>query len=195
MTPLSQYESALLAGTAGGASPDASALNRLREELGLSRSLAAEIERHCRRAGAAGASPSASRAYAMPATGARRIYVTSLAAGIGVAFVLYFVIFDHLSETMLATVSPLWVALLAFGAYGLIAEHLWKKAALGQIDSPGDAAYEALAPWRLLGLVGMLVVLPLFVSRARSSLTAALVGSAIWLVLLLVFFVVVFPNL
>lgn len=134
-------------------------------------------------------------------TRVRLVYPLLIVTGAALAGLLYLVAFDRLSETMLVRLTPAWFFCLTFGIFGYVAEKLLDRLA----DGRAQTVAEAYRGWRgdiflehpLPALILALMLFPLgsWRSRTSSSLLIACVGSAVWGILLLVFFSFVFPAL
>jgi len=131
----------------------------------------------------------------------RAIYPALILIGVVIALFIYGFAFDSLSETALVRLTPLWFFSITFGGFGYLAEKLLPQVTSGQAKTLA----EAYRGWReaffdehpLAGLLLGLLLFPFsyFYFRTRSSLLIAFAGSAVWGVLLLVFFNGIFPAL
>ena len=132
-------------------------------------------------------------------TRVRFIYPLLIAAGLLVAVFIFGLAFDRLSETTLVRLTPIWFFLIVFGIYGYVAEKLLASVYSGESASVpaalGKWLKQTISQHPLFGLLAALLLFPFLLTKARSSLLAALLGSLVWGVLLLIFFEFVFPAL
>ena len=127
------------------------------------------------------------------------LYPILLAAGIAVVFYIYLFAFDDLSEDQLVGLTPLWFFLIIFGLYGYFAEFLMSRIIVGK----GKNIPEAYSKWvpefierhPFWGMLLALILSPFSFIKTRNSLLIAFTGSAIWGILLLIFFMGIFPAL
>jgi hypothetical protein len=127
------------------------------------------------------------------------LYPILLILGIAIAIYIYGFAFDDFSETELVSLTPLWFFFIIFGFYGYFAEYLMKKV----ISHKGGNLSDAYKRWTVkflklhlfLGVLGMIFLLPFAFIRTRNSLLIAFAGSALWGILLLIFFQAIFPAL
>lgn len=126
----------------------------------------------------------------------RYLYGTLILIGFGIAFYLYVIAFNHLSETTLVRLTPTWVFPLVFGIYGLVAEHLLPVIEAGKARDYAQAVREWAPSFDNWAPLILLLLLPfLILGKWRSSLVVSLAASLFWALLLVVFFEVVFPKL
>lgn len=129
----------------------------------------------------------------------KALYPILLFLGIAIAVYIYGFAFDDFSETQLVSITPLWFFFIIFGGYGYFAEFLMKRV----IDGEGDNLNDAYKRWTFkflkfsfaLGILAMIVLVPFAFIRTRNSLLIAFAGSALWGILLLIFFQAIFPAL
>ncbi len=134
------------------------------------------------------------------------VYQLCILIGIGIFVYFYFFNFDNMSETQLVNAVLYWYTPIAFGLYGLIAFRI-KKRIPGTEKSVLMYMFSGKDPVILIllillgisGLIGLLVLLiPLLlfnVKKTSYDLSVAFVGAVILLLLLLAFFLVLWPSL
>ena len=125
------------------------------------------------------------------------IYSIALILGIIVAVYVYVFNFEDFSETELITITPVWIFPLVFGYYGFIAQWLQTKLKNSEHENVAKLMYSVsrkLSPIFLRPIFNLLH-LPLFIVNNNKPMVSALVGSAMWVILLVVFFVLIFPSL
>jgi hypothetical protein len=134
---------------------------------------------------------------AAPAGKARRaFYTTLIVLGAGSAMVIYTVLFDSLSETMLVRISPLWIFPVVFGYYGLVAQRMEARLQETHLDTVSDVLLSVIKEIGWMGQVfALLIHAPFLLVKSRQPWVTALVGSLIWAIALALFFGVVFPTL
>jgi len=129
----------------------------------------------------------------------RFIYPLLIAAGCLLMFYIYGVAFDRLSETTLVRLTPLWFFLIVFGIYGYVAEKLLAAVYAGEsADVPaalGKWLRQTISRHPLFGIFAAVLLFPFLLIKAKSSLPVAFIGSMLWGILLLLFFVFAFPAL
>src|SRR5688572_30937644 len=84
----------------------------------------------------------------------KTVFLVSLLGGLVLAGIIYFVLFDQLSETMLVQLSGLWFLPFVFGFYGLLARSVVKS------PNTSAAATETTAPIFAIIVKGIARVLP-----------------------------------
>jgi hypothetical protein len=135
-------------------------------------------------------------ATAPPGKGARAFYATLIALGLGSAMVIYTVLFDSLSETVLVRVSPFWIFPIVFGYYGLVAQRMEARLQDSHLDNVSDQLLDVLKESHWSGRVfAFLLHAPFLLVKSRQPWVTALVGSLIWAIVLILFFALVFPSL
>lgn len=135
------------------------------------------------------------------------LYLAAILAGFGIVVYFYGINFDKMSETDLVNYVLYWYVPLTFGLYGLAAYKVKKtadentKSALGHIFSGKDVGLTVLGILLIVisGVIGFLLfIIPLAIFKIKSKaydLSVAILGSALWLVGLYVFFQVLWPSL
>lgn len=134
------------------------------------------------------------------------LYLIAIAFGLGLLIYFYGFNFDNMSETELVNSVLYWYVPLIFGVYGLIALRI--KSKMGDSEmSPIKFLFSGKDGFLLVlivligcgGLLGLLLLLiPLAIIKVRSGnfdLKVALLGTALLVVLLWVFFQVLWPAL
>jgi len=127
------------------------------------------------------------------------LYPILIGMGIAIVLNIYLFAFNNLSETQLVGFTPLWFFLIIFGLYGYFAEFLMNRI----IDGKGKNIPDAYNKWvaefvkrhLFIGLVLALILSPFSFIKTRNSLLVAFTGSVIWGILLLIFFMGIFPAL
>ncbi|GIE30460.1 hypothetical protein Ait01nite_035050 [Actinoplanes italicus] len=126
----------------------------------------------------------------------RAFYATLIALGLGSAMVIYTVLFDSLSETVLVRISPLWIFPIVFGYYGLVAQRMQARLQETHLDTVSDQLLDVIKESHWLGRVfAFLLYAPFLLVKSRQPWVTALVGSLIWAIALALFFSVIFPTL
>ncbi|GIH04248.1 hypothetical protein Rhe02_23150 [Rhizocola hellebori] len=127
----------------------------------------------------------------------RAFYVTLMVLGLGSAVVIYTVMFNSLSETVLVQISPYWIFPTVFGYYGLVAQRMEAKLQTTHLDTVSDQLLNVIK--ELGGPLGQvfafLVHAPFLIVKSRTPWVTAFVGSLIWAMALVFFFAVIFPEL
>ena len=134
------------------------------------------------------------------------LYLAAIATGIGLLVYFYLFNFDNMSETELVNSVLYWYVPLIFGIYGIMASRI--KSKMGDSDmSPIKYLFSGkdglllillilIGCGGLLGLILLLIPLALFkASSPNFDLKVALVGTALCVALLWVFFKVLWPAL
>jgi zinc-ribbon domain len=130
----------------------------------------------------------------------RALYTSSLVLGGLMAFAIYFVLFNHLSETQLVSLSPLWFLAVVFGGCGFFAERAVHYTLSRRAETFGAALKQVakdLPPLPAL-FVGLLFTPPflLFGAQRRSSpFVIAIITTALWALCLYFFLFGIFPSL
>ncbi|MCB0401810.1 MAG: hypothetical protein KDD41_06985 [Flavobacteriales bacterium] len=135
------------------------------------------------------------------------IYLSSLGLGLGLFIYFYLFNFNSMSETKLLEVVLYWYTPLIFGLYGLTALRIAKTIgeknnhAISHLFSGDDPLMlpMTIALFLVGGVIGVLFFfLPLSifkVKRAHFDVYVSLAATAIFLVLLWLFFVLLWPSL
>ena len=134
------------------------------------------------------------------------LYVLSILSSIGILIYFYVFNFDSMSETELVNSVLYWYVPLIFGIYGLIASRL--KSKMGDTTmSPIKYLFSGKDGLLLVliiiigcgGLLGLLLLLvPLAFVKTKTAyfdLKVALLGTALCILLLWLFFQVLWPSL
>lgn len=135
--------------------------------------------------------------YRQPQIKHNGIYSTALIIGIGIAVYIYVFNFDSFSESELVGLTALWVFPIAFGYYGFMAQWLQDKLKDSEHENVAKLmSYEIhrLPSFFIRPIFGFLH-LPLLIVNNNKPMVSALVGSVMWVILLVGFFVVIFPSL
>jgi len=129
----------------------------------------------------------------------KALYPILLALGILIAIYIYGFAFDSFSETQLVSITPLWFFFIVFGGYGYFAESMMKRI----VEKGEQNLSQAYKKWvggflhahLFLGLMAVIILSPFAFIKTRNSLLIAFAGSAMWGILLLIFFQAIFPAL
>lgn len=130
----------------------------------------------------------------------QRLYWLATFAGIVMMIVLYFVVFDELSETELVMLSPIWFLLIVFGTFGMYAERAVRMVLTKQANDFPEALRETMltmiVPLRILvAIVFLLPMLFLRPEKVGSPLWLSSMTAGLWGVALYLFFAGIFPAL
>ena len=106
---------------------------------------------------------------------------------------IYGYAFDDCSETELLQATLFWYLPLVFGIYGRTATKI--KQSMDRGVSLQKQLAKASLIVRFTGLLGVVFFFPFFFVWKGSSLKVAVVGTVVWLVLLEIFFVGIWPSL
>ena len=121
------------------------------------------------------------------------LYSICIIFGVALFSYIYFYDFDSYSETKLISMTPLWMFPLVFGIYGFVAQKLLshnnQNEGINRILMKKSASYKFIFP------LFPLVFLPFFFIKSRRPIIVALIGSALWVVIMIFFFAVIFPAL
>lgn len=111
---------------------------------------------------------------------------------------IYLAAFDHYSEEQLVTLSYYWVLPLVAGIFGWLSESvLQSDQEMLSYDSPGHPL-RFLMTIQLLNIVVILLFWPLhpiLIKKAGNSVIMAIAGILYFYILIVVFFVNIFPLL
>ena len=121
------------------------------------------------------------------------IYNLAILLAMGLIVYIYGIAFDEFSETELVQATLLWYLPLVFGIYGRTATKL--NYALNRGIEIKKQLFRVSLLVRYTGMIGITFFFPFLVCRKGPPVKIALVGSAIWLVLLELFFLVLWPSL
>lgn len=131
----------------------------------------------------------------------KRLYQLLIMAGLGMAFVIYFLMFDDFSEDELVAISPLWFLLTIFGTSGLFTEKAVRLILNKKAETFPDAiikATDSLVPV-VRFLVFIVLFLPFFIfgltKRFSSPLIISFLLTLAWGIFLYTFLVAIFPSL
>ena len=126
----------------------------------------------------------------------RALYVALLVLGLGSAVVIYTVLFDDLSETVLVQAAPYWIFPSVFGYYGLVAQRMEARLPNTHLDNVSDQLLNVIKEFGSLGQAfAFLVHAPFLIVKNARPWVTALAGSLIWALALTIFFEVIFPGL
>ncbi|MDC8003399.1 hypothetical protein POV27_05015 [Aureisphaera galaxeae] len=136
----------------------------------------------------------------------KNLYYLGIAIGLGLLIYFYGFNFDNMSETELVNAVLYWYVPLIFGIYGIAALYIKKKmkdhslSPVKYVFSGKDGALIILVALigcgGLIGLFLFLIPLALVkVADMRFDLKVALLGTALCLLLLYLFFKVLWPAL
>ncbi|NND64022.1 MAG: hypothetical protein HKN48_12600 [Flavobacteriaceae bacterium] len=134
------------------------------------------------------------------------MYIAAILFGLAIAVYFYFFNFDNMSETELVNSVLYWYVPLIFGIYGIIATRI--KSRMGDLDM-SPIKYLFSGKDRLLivlivfigcgGVIGLILLLiPLAFFKVQTpyfDAKVALLGTALCVLLLWVFFQVLWPAL
>lgn len=120
------------------------------------------------------------------------IFQLAIAVGVAGAGYIYGVAFDDLSEEQLVQLSAVWVLPVVFGVYGYVAERLLQ---LVDADDGVSLAQATLIWTRALPVIGAVLLLPFLFAKGRTAVSIAFWGTLFWALLLVGFFVWIFPLL
>jgi hypothetical protein len=125
------------------------------------------------------------------------LYIALLVLGLGSAVVIYTVLFDELSGTVLVRISPYWLFPSVFGYYGLVALRMEARLQTSHLDNVSDQLLNVIKEngGHLGQAFAFLVHAPFLIVKSRQPWVVACVGALIWAMALVVFFNVVFPEL
>jgi len=129
----------------------------------------------------------------------RAIYPALILIGTILVIYIYLIAFDRFSETTLVQITPLWFFPIVFGGFGYTAEKMLGLIAVGQATSIADAykkwiqSFIAVNP--LIGFIVAIFLFPFTMFNTKNSILIAFLGSAVWGILLLIFFNGIFPSL
>ena len=121
------------------------------------------------------------------------IYNLAILLALALIVYIYGIAFDDFSETELVQATLLWYLPLVFGIYGRTATKL--SHALNRGIEIKKQLFHVSLLVRYTGMIGITFFFPFLVCRKGPPVKIALVGSAIWLVLLELFFLVLWPSL
>ena len=122
----------------------------------------------------------------------RGLYRFAIIIGITGAAYIYGVAFNELSEEQLVQLTAFWLLPIVFGIYGFVAEKLLR---LKEQDDELTIARAALIWTNALPFVGIVLLLPFLIIRGKNAITIAFLATLLWALLLVVFFLVLFPLL
>lgn len=135
------------------------------------------------------------------------IYQLSAFFALGLIIYFYFINFNNMSETELVNSVLYWYVPLIFGLYGITALRISKTiddsttSSVKHLFSGKDRLMTFLAVVLLIlgGIIGIfLFFLPLVLFKAKTSyfdIAVAVFGTALWLIGLFAFFVLLWPSL
>lgn len=127
------------------------------------------------------------------------IYPLLLLIGVCLVIFIYGIEFDHFSETALIQITPMWFFPIVFGTFGFTAEKMLHYVAAGEAPTIGEAYRKWIKTFvskhLLIGLIVSIFLFPFSFFKNNYPLLIAFLGSAIWGILLLIFFNGIFPSL
>ena len=121
------------------------------------------------------------------------VYNLAILIALTLIIYIYGIAFDDFSESELIQATLLWYLPLVFGIYGRTATKLHYARNRG--ITMKKQLYTSSLLVRYTGIVGVTFFFPFLVCRKGPPVKIALVGSAIWLILLEVFFLILWPSL
>ena len=128
----------------------------------------------------------------------KKVYILLIIGSLSNAAYIYFMSFDHYSETQLITLSYYWVLPLTAGIFGLLSETvLQSDQDIVSFDSDGHPL-RFLMTIQLLNIVVLFLFWPLhpkLIQKAGNSAVMAMAGVLYFSILMVVFFEGVFPLL
>lgn len=132
----------------------------------------------------------------------KQVYRIIMYAGIAMAVVIYFFMFDSFSETELVNISPIWFLMIIFGTCGLYTEKAVYLILNRQAETFSDALSKALSKMKspiTILLVYLVFSLPFLVfgvrKRYSSPLIISFLTTMLWAAALYFFFIAIFPEL
>ena len=121
------------------------------------------------------------------------VYNLAILVALVLIVYIYGIAFDDFSEVQLVQGTILWYLPFVFGIYGRTAAKLHQARYRGVEIKKYLFRVSLLV--RYTGMLGLVFFFPFLVWRKRSPFRIALLGSAIWLVLLEFFFLAIWPSL
>ena len=122
-----------------------------------------------------------------------KVYNFSIVIAVALIGYIYGFAFDDFSETELLQATLFWYLPLVFGIYGRTATKIEHSMDRG-VSLQKQLATTSLIV-RFTGLLGVVFFFPFFFVSKGSALKVAVVGTVVWLVLLEIFFVGIWPSL
>ena len=122
-----------------------------------------------------------------------KVYNFSIVIAVALIGYIYGYAFDDFSETELLQATLFWYLPLVFGIYGRTATKI--KQSMDRGVSLQKQLAKASLIVRFTGLFGLVFFFPFFFVSKGSALKVAVVGTVVWLVLLEIFFVGIWPSL
>ena len=122
-----------------------------------------------------------------------KVYNFSIVIALALIGYIYGYAFDDFSETELLQATLFWYLPLVFGIYGRAATKI--KQSMDRGVSLQKQLAKASLIGRFTGLFGLVFFFPFFFVSKSSALKVAVVGTVVWLVLLEIFFVGIWPSL
>ena len=110
---------------------------------------------------------------------------------------IYLVAFDSLSETKLVRITPFWFFPIVFGYYGFVAQRMAQKLPESGFDRVANLLFSIITETQggVGKLFGLIVHAPFIVIKSKRPILVAFGGAAIWVVVLVIFFNFIFPQL
>ncbi|MCB0835098.1 MAG: hypothetical protein KDD63_06420 [Bacteroidetes bacterium] len=131
----------------------------------------------------------------------KRIYQVMITLGLGMAFVIYFLMFDSLSEDELVAISPVWFLLIIFGTCGLYTEKAVHLILNKKAENFAEALIQAtnsLSPFIRIA-VFLVFAVPFFLfgitKKFSSPLLISILVTLVWAAVLYVFLFGIFPSM
>jgi hypothetical protein len=121
------------------------------------------------------------------------VYNFSIVIAVALIGYIYGYAFDEFSEAELLQATLFWYLPLVFGIYGRTATKIEHSMDRG-VSLQKQLATTSLIV-RFTGLLGVVFFFPFFFVSKGSALKVAVVGTVVWLVLLEIFFVGIWPSL
>ena len=125
---------------------------------------------------------------------ASSLFIIPIILGFLIAIYIYIFNFNTYSETMMIMLSPFWVIPIAFGYYGRLALKMQKRFDQSEEKSFSDMI-DFVIKSMLINYLGVIVFLPFKLVKSNNPILIALLGAILWAVLLLFFFLAIFPML
>lgn len=123
----------------------------------------------------------------------RAIYGISLWGGLLTVVSVYTILWGYMSESILVTITPYWFFSIVFGWYGFKAEDLMHEVVVGRAEDFKGAYKNWLVHLGdhnpIAWLFFSILFFPFSFIKKSPPLLAALLGSAIWGALLILFFI------
>jgi hypothetical protein len=131
----------------------------------------------------------------------KRWYQIMITLGLGMAFVIYFLMFDSFSEDELVAISPIWFLLIIFGTCGLYTEKAVHLILNKKAKTFAEALIQATNSLSPIVRVAVFIVfaVPFFLFGITKKFSSPLLISTLvtiaWAGVLYVFLLGIFPSL